>query len=70
MKQTKANTVRRPDSRGGKLESRAKDRDNIRFTQRRRLGAAHMNEAHFEATSGHTQDRKHMAAALISRGFT
>lgn len=65
----KANTVCRPDSNRGKLKSTAKDRDTIRFTQRQCLGVAHKNEAHLETTSDHTQDRKHMAAALISTGF-
>lgn len=56
-------------SSGGELKSRAKDKDNIRFTQRYCLAlwlpltAVHLNETHLEATSDHTQDGKHTSPA-------
>ena len=57
------------DSNRDELKSRAKDKDDIRFTRRYCLPpwlpftAVHLNEAHLEATSDHTQDGKHTAPA-------
>lgn len=64
-------TVSMSDSNRGELKSRAKDKDNIRFTQRYCLGlwlpfsAVQLNGVHLEATSDHTQDRKHTAPAPL-----